>query len=45
MTQKEAQKVILASKALSLTFGLLTPASKVAPAPGTSTLVQSLFHK
>jgi pilus assembly protein CpaB len=45
VTQKEAQKVILASKALNLTFGLLTADSKVKPAPGTSTLVQSLFHK
>jgi pilus assembly protein CpaB len=45
VTQKEAQKVILASKALDLTFGLLTPDSKVQPAPGTSTLVNSLFHK
>jgi pilus assembly protein CpaB len=45
VTQKEAQKVILASKALDLTFGLLTNDSKVAPAAGTSTLVQSLFAK
>ena len=45
VTQKEAQKVILASKALDLTFGLLTSDSKVAPAPGTSTLITSLFHK
>jgi pilus assembly protein CpaB len=45
VSQKEAQKVILASKALDLTFGLLTPDSKVTPAPGTSTLVQSLFAK
>jgi pilus assembly protein CpaB len=45
VTQKEAQKVILASKALDLTFGLLTNQSKVGPAPGTSTLVQSLFAK
>lgn len=45
VTQKEAQKVILASKALSLTFGLLTPNSQVRPGPGTSTLVQSLFAK
>jgi pilus assembly protein CpaB len=46
VTQKEAQKVILASKALDLTFGLLTPDSKVSPAvPGTSTLIQSLFAK
>jgi pilus assembly protein CpaB len=45
VTQKEAQKVILASKALDLTFGLLTPDSKVKPGPGTSTLVKSLFSK
>jgi pilus assembly protein CpaB len=45
VTQKEAQKVILASKALDLTFGLLTSNSKVAPAPGTSTAIQSLFAK
>jgi pilus assembly protein CpaB len=45
VTQKEAQKVILASKALDLTFGLLTTNSKVAPAPGTSTAIQSLFGK
>jgi pilus assembly protein CpaB len=45
VTQKEAQKVILASKALDLTFGLLTTNSKVAPAPGTSTVNQSLFGK
>jgi pilus assembly protein CpaB len=45
LTQKEAQKVILASKALNLTFGLLTPDSQVKPAPGTSTLVKSLFAK
>jgi pilus assembly protein CpaB len=45
VTQKEAQKVILASKALDLTFGLLTSDSKVAPAPGTSTAIQSLFGK
>lgn len=46
VNQKEAQKVILASKALNLTFGLLTPKSKVSPgAPGTSTLIQSLFAK
>jgi pilus assembly protein CpaB len=43
VTQKEAQKVILASKALDLTFGLLTTDSKVAPAPGTSTAISSLF--
>jgi pilus assembly protein CpaB len=43
--QKEAQKVILASKALNLTFGLLTDKSTVKPGPGTSTLVKSLFAK
>jgi pilus assembly protein CpaB len=43
--QKDAQKVILASKALNLTFGLLTEQSKVRPGPGTSTLVKSLFSK
>jgi pilus assembly protein CpaB len=45
VTQKDAQKVILASKALNLTFGLLTPDSKVKPGPGTSTAIQSLFAK
>jgi pilus assembly protein CpaB len=45
VTQKEAQKVILASKALNLTFGLLTPDSDVRPGPGTSTQVSSLFGK
>ncbi|HEY3530144.1 MAG TPA: Flp pilus assembly protein CpaB [Nocardioides sp.] len=45
VNQKEAQKVILASKALNLTFGLLTPNSVVKPAPGTSTAIQSLFAK
>jgi pilus assembly protein CpaB len=45
VTQKEAQKVILASKALDLTFGLRTSDSQVTTAPGTSTLVQSLFAK
>ena len=45
VTQKEAQKVILASKALDLTFGLLTSNSKVAPSAGTSTAIQSLFGK
>jgi pilus assembly protein CpaB len=45
VNQKEAQKVILASKALNLTFGLLTEKSKVKPSPGTSTLVKSLFAK
>jgi pilus assembly protein CpaB len=44
VTQKDAQKVILSSKALTLTFGLLTSKSKVHPAPGTSTLVASLFR-
>jgi pilus assembly protein CpaB len=43
--QEEAQKVILASKALNLTFGLLNDKSQVKPGPGTSTLVKSLFHK
>lgn len=43
VTQKEAQKVIVASKALDLTFGLLTSNSQVHPGPGTSTLVTSLF--
>jgi pilus assembly protein CpaB len=43
--QKDAQKVILASKALNLTFGLLTDKSDVKPGPGTSTLVKSLFRK
>jgi pilus assembly protein CpaB len=45
VTQSEAQKVILASKALDLTFGLLTTNSNVAPAPGTSTAISSLFGK
>ena len=45
VTQKEAQKVILASKALNLTFGLLNDKSKVKPGPGTSTVVKSLFSK
>jgi pilus assembly protein CpaB len=45
VTQQEAQKVILASKALDLTFGLLTSDSKVAPSAGTSTAIQSLFGK
>ncbi len=44
VTQKEAQKVIISSKALDLTFGLLTDKSLVHPAPGTSTLVPSLFR-
>jgi pilus assembly protein CpaB len=43
VTQKEAQKVIVASKALDLTFGLLTSNSEVKPGPGTSTQVASLF--
>jgi pilus assembly protein CpaB len=45
VTQKDAQKVIVASKALDLTFGLLTADSNVKPGPGTSTLINSLFHK
>jgi pilus assembly protein CpaB len=45
VSQKDAQKVILSSKALDLTFGLLTSDSKVKPGPGTSTLIQSLFSK
>ena len=45
VTQKDAQKVILASKALNLTFGLLTADSKIKPGPGTSTAIQSLFAK
>jgi pilus assembly protein CpaB len=45
VTQKDAQKVILASKALDLTFGLLTADSNVHPAAATSTLIQSLFAK
>jgi pilus assembly protein CpaB len=46
VTQKEAQKVILSSKALDLTFGLLTSNSKVTPRiPGTSTQISSLFAK
>jgi pilus assembly protein CpaB len=46
VTPKEAQKVIVASKALDLTFGLLTNDSKVQPrAAGTSTLISSLFAK
>jgi pilus assembly protein CpaB len=44
VTQKEAQQVIVSSKALNLTFGLLTDSSVVHPAPGTSTLVASLFR-
>jgi pilus assembly protein CpaB len=43
VTQQEAQKVIVASKALDLTFGLLTSNSQVKPGPGTSTQVVSLF--
>jgi pilus assembly protein CpaB len=42
VTQKEAQKVILASKTLDLTFGLLTQSSNVRPAQGTATA--NLFH-
>jgi pilus assembly protein CpaB len=45
VTQKDAQKVIVASKALDLTFGLITADSKIKPGPGTSTLINSLFHK
>ena len=45
VTQKDAQKVIVASKALDLTFGLLTADSNIKPGPGTSTLINSLFHK
>jgi pilus assembly protein CpaB len=45
VSQKDAQKVILSSKALDLTFGLLNADSAVKPGPGTSTLIQSLFHK
>jgi pilus assembly protein CpaB len=44
VTQKDAQKVIVASKALDLTFGLITADSNVKPGPGTSTLITSLFH-
>jgi pilus assembly protein CpaB len=44
VTQKEAQKVIVSSKALDLTFGLLTDKSVVHPGKGTSTLVTSLFR-
>jgi pilus assembly protein CpaB len=43
VSQKDAQKVIVASKALDLTFGLLTANSAVKPGPGTSTLINSLF--
>ena len=43
VNQKDAQKVIVASKALDLTFGLLTSNSSVHPGPGTSTLITSLF--
>jgi pilus assembly protein CpaB len=44
VTQQEAQKVILSSKSLDLTFGLLTQNSTVAPsAAGTS--LQTLFSK
>jgi pilus assembly protein CpaB len=45
VNQKDAQKVIVASKALDLTFGLLTANSKVKAGPGTSTIITSLFHK
>jgi pilus assembly protein CpaB len=44
VTQQQAQKVIVSSKALDLTFGLLTTKSDVKPGPGTSTLVASLFR-
>jgi pilus assembly protein CpaB len=44
VNQKEAQAVIVASKALDLTFGLLTPDSSVHPGPGTTTLINSLFR-
>ncbi len=44
VTQQQAQKVIVSSKALDLTFGLLTTRSQVKPGPGTSTLVASLFR-
>jgi pilus assembly protein CpaB len=44
VTQKEAQKLIVASKALDLTFGLLTTNSQVHAGPATSTLVASLFR-
>jgi pilus assembly protein CpaB len=44
VTQQQAQKVIVSSKALDLTFGLLTSNSQVKPGPGTSTLVASLFR-
>lgn len=43
VTQNEAQKVIVASKALDLTFGLLTANSQIHSGPATSTLVASLF--
>jgi pilus assembly protein CpaB len=44
VTQQEAQKVILSSKSLDLTFGLLTNDSKVSPGtPGTA--IQTLFSK
>jgi pilus assembly protein CpaB len=43
VSQKDAQKVIVASKALDLTFGLLTANSQVHSGPATSTLVASLF--
>jgi len=45
VTQKEAQKVILSSKALDLTFALLTANSDVKPAPETTDVPASLFHK
>jgi pilus assembly protein CpaB len=43
VTQKDAQKVIVASKALDLTFGLLTDKSQVHSGPATSILIASLF--
>jgi pilus assembly protein CpaB len=45
VTQKEAQKVILSSKALDLTFALLTANSDVKPAPETTDVPASLVHK
>jgi pilus assembly protein CpaB len=44
VSQKDAQKVIVASKALDLTFGLLTGDSNIHSGPATSTLVASLFR-
>ncbi|MBO0842980.1 MAG: Flp pilus assembly protein CpaB [Nocardioides sp.] len=45
VTQKEAQKVILSSKALDLTFALLTTNSQVKAAPETTDQPASLFSK